>query len=1201
MGFDSFESLDNGFINLGKKAGELLSLIQKYNLRDLATAVFAITSWRDNRSAQESCLALNSVLVECSSFGTQSIETYEEFLEFFEKIEPTLRTSYLEDTVINDFGEVQLCFDRKFYPVITGTGHTGSVYAAIQYLESLSLELQQKAQTQNILEYSKNMIDSLKFVNLSQYDDFPIVFDIPTEQFFETVRKYINTNPTEMLDLETLHKLTYPHQPLLKVHFIHKAEEVLPLFNPSLILDYYTCMLVKASQENIEKHIHSALYQKIESIHMSLSDKVNDILIYQSKIAIDEKPIKINGPTFLYAQREKMVLFIDVAEMDNGEIKQYINKLLYAHKENRLGFVNLNFPVGERKFIGIKVSDNQPLGIILFNHYTNLDETYMQLGSRDDRLILTALDLMFLLCMSKDMDEIMNFIDYRDKEQAQVFSWGGISDMFSLWKKEKGYISKGAIEYDSIYSDFETSASHVFDLYKQWQDSFPFHLTDMQMGFPEQWEITADDNNVYQFSRKGMNPQGGATFLLENGGVIFCSYDFFSIMKNQHTQDVRNWRDLVSGLNERFILEYRSQLSKIDLLENVFIEIQCNSLSTVHENGKYTEMVSFSAESNIAKLHYTVDCKKLMIDISKSGDRKVESQYLLELLNPFFEKYSSLLQVIKEIIINDSTKSKTVNTLIRKLDYYINPDYMPLRLTDEALLATRKAFAKIAAENGIAPGKYTRKEATSVVRKMQESLVRHFENSITDFDRLTLHSILLHHYSSELFSSYINYGGYELSNEIAQSLQQKNKKKLIEAREENKQMQISLLYIIETNLFLTSNRGNKVPNTFNIENLVAFSHWLGILQSNSDMCFHTLSDTWFIILDDYRVNVELSEDYQAHLDAIKKRTYDSEIYAVRGDAEDKEHFEKVNQGFFLDTGIDFRVLESVLKQLMECSFPRDQVDFYEIEPNVIRINKDVAINDYKNYVIENVSTDMIQKAYNFLTILPEKLKTINNHQHKILPVWERKQRNYRFDVTPLLLVGDSYIFSPVMIKELHNRWVNGWLQFYPPYEIGLDNALNALWDWKERYEHLFSSDVRDAFREKNYVFAEADIDIRRWDRKGNHPTINILGDYDVIALDIERKKLFVLECKVLQPIGSIFEHSMEQIRFFEKEKYDEKFQRRIDYLKGNYRTFFGNLGYDIGNEEFNIRPYMVVNKVFDSYYKKINFSIVTFDELKEMM
>lgn len=39
-----------------------------------------------------------------------------------------------------------------------------------------------------------------------------------------------------------------------------------------------------------------------------------------------------------------------------------------------------------------------------------------------------------------------------------------------------------------------------------------------------------------------------------------------------------------------------------------------------------------------------------------------------------------------------------------------------------------------------------------------------------------------------------------------------------------------------------------------------------------------------------------------------------------------------------------------------------------------------------------------------------------------------------------------------------------------------------------------------------------------------------------------------------------------------------------------------NHGYD--TEGFTINPYMVVNKVFSSYYKHVQFPIVTFDELK---
>ncbi len=46
--------------------------------------------------------------------------------------------------------------------------------------------------------------------------------------------------------------------------------------------------------------------------------------------------------------------------------------------------------------------------------------------------------------------------------------------------------------------------------------------------------------------------------------------------------------------------------------------------------------------------------------------------------------------------------------------------------------------------------------------------------------------------------------------------------------------------------------------------------------------------------------------------------------------------------FYVDTGVSFRVLESILHQLSESSFPSEKISFNEIEPNVFQINIDDA-------------------------------------------------------------------------------------------------------------------------------------------------------------------------------------------------------------------------------------------------------------------
>lgn len=66
----------------------------------------------------------------------------------------------------------------------------------------------------------------------------------------------------------------------------------------------------------------------------------------------------------------------------------------------------------------------------------------------------------------------------------------------------------------------------------------------------------------------------------------------------------------------------------------------------------------------------------------------------------------------------------------------------------------------------------------------------------------------------------------------------------------------------------------------------------------------------------------------------------------------------------------------------------------------------------------------------------------------------------------------------------------------------------------------------------------------------------------------------------------------QQNRFFNEHKEDEKFQRRIDYLRENADQVIQQLGCTdyIG---YKVIPYMCMNKVLVSRYKKVTFPIVS--------
>ena len=71
----------------------------------------------------------------------------------------------------------------------------------------------------------------------------------------------------------------------------------------------------------------------------------------------------------------------------------------------------------------------------------------------------------------------------------------------------------------------------------------------------------------------------------------------------------------------------------------------------------------------------------------------------------------------------------------------------------------------------------------------------------------------------------------------------------------------------------------------------------------------------------------------------------------------------------------------------------------------------------------------------------------------------------------------------------------------------------------------------------------------------------------------------------------------QQNRFFKENKFDEKFQRRIDFMNEHYSEVIRDL--NLPEAEYQIKPYMCVNKVFVSRYKDIAFPILCYQEMVE--
>lgn len=132
---------------------------------------------------------------------------------------------------------------------------------------------------------------------------------------------------------------------------------------------------------------------------------------------------------------------------------------------------------------------------------------------------------------------------------------------------------------------------------------------------------------------------------------------------------------------------------------------------------------------------------------------------------------------------------------------------------------------------------------------------------------------------------------------------------------------------------------------------------------------------------------------------------------------------------------------------------------------------------------------------------------------------------------------------------MKHHWCSGIIEWYLPYEIGLSNLIQVLSRWKKKYEDQMVVDIAQLFHDANFDLVLKELDLyRRFSLSDYSPE---LGDFDVFAVSQKTKEVWIIESKVLKKVGSVYEDLSHQKSFFFQHRYDEKFQRRIDYMKNN--------------------------------------------------
>lgn len=1200
------EDSESAFEHISDKSNELAQIIKKYNVEDLTRAIFCMNVWPRNRSSLAQALILNQALLKVERFGEGRIQSYSELKGFYQRISKYIEITPYEDLTLCDFGEVKINVDDIYYPIILGTGHE-HVFGAMNYIEQLAKLLDRKPELVTLLEYHKLIILKLSIGELNNsFNKNEIVFELPNEKFWNNVKTLFDLEEFKKLKECSYKIMGHNVGPIEMRHFFKYEENLLPLFNASLLIDFYKKLLTVVDEKFYVQHIDLTIWGILEVTFNKNSESLSRVLIGPRIFDIkNNKPLSSNRFCFAVKIKNTLLLAINEATFKNDEdVKNELKLFTDLFKAGELNLLETYYRKELQGGYALSITSDMDVKIIRIKPMTDVTSNQSLLISKEDAFVCTALDLIYFLYSMEDFNELVEFINFSNQQTAKVFAMGGKSSIYYYWKESYRQISSGAIEYHSIFVGYGNADDNIYKHFVDNLVTYPFDVKSDMFKYPYEWNVRENEFGYSTLEHKGLLGFGGEMQKYVNSTYLFLAHNikFFAAEDlNVHVQtNIRT----IEEINQRLFNLYGEIIFKDELFENKIVQIMYmprHYAERVDHNGFTKDLNVKYVYSDISVIgssiviRYTVNEEALMQDLMEASNRSVEIRYFLELINPLEKYLNEDIEVIKETIFKDVNLPKQVGVFSMEVDYYVSNQLINYQMDSVNFAKVRKTIAQVCFEKGIQPGIYKGKEATNVIREMQQTLVDIFENQIKGFSQEELHLKILTYYSDELHQSMVNLKRYSSFKDIDADILQEFETRTRIEREKNRRNIRMAQYFAETNLAIIHSDQKQLCSKKEFETLLAFADWLVVLQDNADNCYYTELDVEIQVDSEYKVDTIFSQYSSEKYEELYQRKYKQKDYTHKNDEQDKQFLSDCIQAFESDTNIKFDVFIALLDYLqLDVAFKEFAE---EVAPSIFKIKKELLFKDFISLLIKPCEITEVEKILNFITIDRSKLKSFDDKEFPILPFWQREKRDNRFDVKPSVSFDDEIIIPTVLIKQLSMYWKNGIMDWYLPYEIGLGNLKKAIKRWKKRYEDEMVQDISNLLKDIGFDTVIPDFELYKRYPRSDYP--EELGDYDVFGINITNKEIWIIESKVLQKVGSIYEDQMQQKSFFFQHKDDEKFQRRINYMMSNYKKVLKDFRLEI--EEYTVIPYMVTNKLFASRYKNIDYPIVSYDEFSKSL
>jgi hypothetical protein len=1204
--------------DMKKNNKELQDLLLLYSAEDLLNSFFVLDLWLPNIASP---VKIQYLYVYLESIQKRlpvenRIISYLDFQKLCEQLFPLLPPfEMLEDYVPElDWGDIKYYFQKNTYKIFYG----GDLSNPYDYY--YSYEVTHGAFEQEYLDLTKRSpVTEMKFcLELQDYmlSDLPQEkigdnsnikpghIEIPSEVFWISAGEFLDQYKPEdhyapeilnlyakvasgdkkLPSLDSLIEKAYLGSNC-RYFFIKLGNGYFPVMPRRWLTVIYDTWgtILKDNYSKIVEKLDKKEPQVLIGTRLSrfILERVNEANVYP--LAGSVKPdLKITHDLIFTAihVREKLILvYVTPPFFDQEELNKHLREIqpklkestdLLSHAPSRLGLL------AQHKIVEFRPSKEgmviKPIFLIAIPSPLSCTEGSFAIPEGIEAEIMTLDQIAGILDETIKVDELSEFFDYLEKEAKfkRVYPLNSFLDIFASFKDSSGVLVPGAIEPNRIILDCNWGSHFRFESLKKFWTLFP---EDGLFGHPRSW-------NIRERTKTGLVLDSRMFF----GYVYFQKIGDASFFINAPVHKMQ----LEGGMVNDSIMQ--SLFDAIDLYSHIIRKL---NLTKLHNKIQIFFCPSnlASKEEDLAHLRHLIkddrlwamdysrldpgyygvrviyNQEKMMQALQEVANRSIQIKLLVEVL----EQLSSLVSEpdftnIRNELEREKDKQARFKAFIAEKRVSFPEDVTKVLPDEKEYKLANKEIARIALELDIQPGTYSAEEGKKKLNNLRSKSIQVLNTQIKEFNINRAIPILLEKGNALMHDSWRTETEVKASRD--HEVDYERGEKSSEGEQELIHWYRIYRYLIEKFVNLQP-LGSAELDRQHLKELLAFADRLMDLYSASD----------FINYEIYPVNVNIDRDYivstkdeKRDIPLMEKKYGEEQAnlnLGIIGNKDDtavstipiEDYLNEIDAAFKNDLNFSFRNLISVQKVMAlwaACAKREENTYYYASEKEIT----DVCAREIRGYDVAETGAIL-----DFLSLKSKEILNIKGDEQPAedVPVWEHNKRLMRFDIRPLIRIGDNYYWGPHSVERTGKIWASIGDRHRLPSDLDAPHVDAVLARGHEELTKSLVEKIKEIVL-RHTANVKWEIYPHKYDK-----SITDIGDYDVLAYFEDKNILLSIESKIIDPPYSNKDSGRMQRKIFGETKENGLFQRgylqRVEerevYLRKNGKSLIEKIGWTV--------------------------------------